>query len=145
MKISKICASVIAGIMVCLPVAALAQSYYYDYSDYYEYGYSYDTSYGNSYAYYPTYTYGSYTPTYYAPQYYQPVSYYNYPSYPSSGYGTTNYGYGSTPSPYNASYATGDTDTFGYALCNWEGYYGRARCDSNPRQPVYDHWTGTWY
>lgn len=112
-----------------LPVSASA--WYYDYDPYYGY-------YGqNSYYYYPTY----YDPqTYYYPQQY----YYEYPSYPAYPTYTSYYGYTSTPSPYNYSYPTGDTDTFGYDICYWEGY-GRSRCDFNPRQPVYDHWTGTWY
>ena len=91
--------------------------YYPTYDHYYDY---YDPGYGAS---------------YYPSSYYYPVQYY----YPQP------YGYGaSTPSPYNYSYQVGDSDTFGYDLCYWEGY-GRGRCDFNPRQPVYDHWTGTWY
>ncbi len=100
-----------------------------------------------------------YAPTYYPQQYYyadysylyypQNYSYYYYPHTTSSYYPQYHtypaYSYGnSSPSPYNWSYPTGDTDTFGYDICNWEGY-GRGRCDFNPRQPVYDHWTGTWY
>lgn len=97
---------------------------------YYDWGY-YDT-------YYPTYyDYGYYDYTYYYPTYQS----YTYPQYYS--YPTITYGY-SAPSPYNYSYPVGDTDTFGSPICYWEGY-GRGLCDFNPRQPVYDHWTGTWY
>ena len=121
---------VLAG-MFLAPGAAAA--WYYDVYDPY-------------YTYYDPYTY--YYPTTYYPQtsYYYPQQYYSYeyPTYYQSYYGQPYYGYSSTPSPYNYSSPTGDTDTFGYDICYWEGY-GRGRCDFNPRQPVYDHWTGTWY
>src|SRR3989344_2979230 len=58
------------------------------------------------------------------------------------------YGYAQQASAYipaSYGYPTGDTDTFGSPLCIWPGYDGRASCDSNPRQPIYDPWTGRWY
>lgn len=106
---------------------------------------------------YDSYAY-LYDYSYYAPTYYSGISYnfykYSQPTYfsayqqPTYYQPQTNY-YGSqydssTPSPDNYHYRTGDTDTFGYDMCYWEGY-GRGRCDFNPRQPVYDFYTGTWY
>lgn len=130
---------VLAGLFL---VPGGAAAWYYDaYDPYYAYydPYSY---------YYPT----TYYPTAYYPQtsYYYPQQYYSYEyptyyqSYYQSYYGQQYYGYSSTPSPYNYSYPVGDTDTFGSPICYWEGY-GRGLCEFNPRQPVYDHWTGTWY
>lgn len=101
---------------LALFIPGAADAWYYDSSYYPVYYYDY-------YQYQPVYSYQQST---YYPQY--------YPNY--QGY--------STPSPYNYSYPVGDTDTFGYDICYWEGY-GRSRCDFNPRQPVYDYWTGTWY
>lgn len=151
MNIRRAIATFITSALVVLPGAASAQ--YYDPYAYGMYDY-YPTTYMPmvyvnysmpTYAYYPQqYSYYPYQPTqYYYPQQYsynQPMQYSAYTPY--SSYMPTSY---STPGPWNASYRTGDTDTFGYELCNWDGYQGRARCDSNPRQPVYDAWTGTWY
>jgi len=39
---------------------------------------------------------------------------------------------------------TGDSDLYGYPLCNWQGY-GVAECNSDPNQWVYDPYSGTWY
>lgn len=113
----------IAVLVLVLAVFPTGASAYY-YADPYYGGYGYDYSY-----YYSPYQY-------YYPQYYYPS--YSYDSYGYSG------GYSSTPTPYARSYPTGDTDFFGTQICYWEGY-GRADCGSNPRQPVYDIWTGTWY
>jgi hypothetical protein len=124
----------LAAALVLMPAPAFA--WYYDWS-YYEYAYPSDLYEVYDY-YYADYMYYPATYYYYYPQ---QVSYYYYPQY--SAYPTYSYG-SAAPSPYSWSYPTGDTDTFGYDICNWEGY-GRARCDFNPRQPVYDHWSGTWY
>jgi len=75
---------------------------------------------------------------------YQP----NYTYSSQSQYGYNQYGYAQQASAYipaSYGYPTGDTDTFGSPLCIWPGYDGRASCDSNPRQPIYDPWTGRWY
>lgn len=125
--------AVILGGTLIVPNLAQAMCYdygcygYYDPYPYYEY---YEPYYYEDVYYYPQYH------DYYYPSQYSYPAY--YPSYPSYGYGY------STPSPYNYSYPVGDTDTFGSDICYWEGY-GRGLCDFNPRQPVYDHWTGTWY
>ncbi len=132
MKQSSTYTLLVSAIVLALSLPLSASAWYYDY-------YYVPTYYPVQY-YYPEYAYYSYPTAYYQPTYYVP-EYVSYPSYGYSGY--SSYGY-STPSPSNWSYPTGDTDTFGYDICNWEGY-GRGRCDSNPRQPVYDHWTGTWY
>lgn len=141
------------------PAAASAQSYYHPNS--YTY---YPGSYG-----YPAYDYYQYIPvmpyvSVYAPQTnYQP-SYayqqqqqqqsggYSYPGssyplfYPQSAYRYGRYGYpsyGSMMYP-EQGYFTGDYDAFQSPICYFPSY-GRADCGSDPRQPVYDVWTGTWY
>jgi hypothetical protein len=129
---------VLGALAAATPAAALSYAYPYytmPYSyDYYGmYGSYYQPTYYQPVAYQPAYSY--YQPSY---SYYQPYQYYG------SAYGYGGYGY-SAPSPYNRSSPTGDRDLWGHDLCYWEGYDGRARCDFNPRQPVYDPYTGTWY
>jgi len=127
MEIRHVGAALLLAVLLCAPFTASAW-YQGGYGGYgYEYGYS-------DYGYYDYGYYDSYSPYYYDTSYYYYPETYTYPSYT----------YASTPSPSNYSYPIGDTDTFGNSLCDWEGY-GRGRCDFNPRQPVYDHWTGTWY
>lgn len=125
------------ALLIAMPAAALSiahEPYYYDYYSYYQpIGYGY-----GSYGTYSTYDYYSYY------NYYQQPSYQYQPTYYQQPYQYTyDYGY-STPSPHNYSYPTGDRDALGNDLCFWEGY-GRSSCDFNPRQPVYDYYTGTWY
>lgn len=119
----------VLGVFACAAPAGALTMYYAPYQS------SYGAYYGSSGL--DAGYYRQYMPMY--PQYSQP-SYLQQPYY--YGYGSS-YGY-STPSPYNYRYPVGDTDAFGYDLCYWEGY-GRSRCDFNPRQPVYDYYTGTWY
>lgn len=105
-----------------------------------------------------------------APQFAQANYGYGYPSYQSYSYYPQNYGYGgynyypqnygynsysqnydyggnsSLSSPIHPGYPTGEIMPWlGGELCTFPGYEGRAKCGSNPRQYVYDHWTGTWY
>ena len=90
--------------------------------------YGYGGGYGPNYGYgYPTVTNG-----------YYPQPSYGYSTGPYAGY------YGANNPPIDVGYYTGDHDTFGGAICYYADY-GRADCGSNPRQPVYDAWTGTWY
>lgn len=122
-------ATIAALCALALPAGTSAWSYVQDpavYWGYYEYEYYPEYYYPHYEIYYPTYYYPEYY-TYHVPALvtYQP------------------YGY-TAPSPYVYPYPVGDTDTFGSPICYWQGY-GRGLCEFNPRQPVYDHWTGTWY
>jgi hypothetical protein len=112
----------------------------------------------SAYAYAPAQNTTIYQPNYqYQPQY-QSMSYpqygyqnygYGYPNYQNYSYYPQNYGsygYQAQPSPVHPGYPTGETMPWlGGELCTFPGYEGRAICGSNPRQYVYDHWTGTWY
>lgn len=117
-----------------------AQSYQSTYINYPQQNYSYG---------YPQqYSYGYGAPQYsYYPQQYSYPQYNSYPqySYPNYGYGG-GYGGGGGYGPSGYGTPTGDTNPWlGGELCTFPGYDGRANCGSNPRQFVYDHWTGTWY
>ena len=58
---------------------------------------------------------------------------YSNPSYGYSGYG----GYGGQP--------VQGTDFWGNQMCAWGSDYGNFPCDRDPRQYVYDPYTGTYY
>ena len=101
-------------------------------------------------------------PTYqgYGQNYQQPYQYMNYPQSYNAGYypqtyqqPTYNTGYSNgnglfVPYPrYPGSYGTPTGDTIPYVnepLCYYPDY-GRASCYTDPRQRIYDYWTGTWY
>ena len=127
------------------------------YQPMYAYAYAPAQSSQNTYINYPqqNYSYGQYpqqnsysygAPSYnYYPQQYSYPQYNTYPNYGyGGGYGGDNsYGHSYGPSGYG--YPTGDTvPLIGGPLCEFPDY-GRAACGSNPRQFVYDSWTGTWY
>lgn len=162
-----------AAFFFAMPLIASAQSYYYapnsgygamqqqqqqqqqgGYAQYYQPQY-----------YAPQY----YQPQYYQPQpqyyqqppYYQPSSYYqpqyytvgqqvpNYSSFGGSGFSysanPSQGGYSGTPNPYlDSGYFTGNYDAFQSPICYFPSY-GSADCGSDPRQPVYDVWSGTYY
>ena len=129
--------------------APYSQPYYQPMSAY-AYAPSQNTTiYQPSYQYQPQYQSMSY------PQYGQNYGYSNYGyGYPSYNSGFQNYGYYpqqnygqyAQPSPVHPGFPTGETMPWlGGELCTFPGYEGRAICGSNPRQYVYDHWTGTWY
>lgn len=115
----------------------------------------------SAYAYAPSQNTTIYQPSYqYQPQYQAgyPQQYgyqnygYSYPTQQNYNYYPQNYGYGggyggyAQQSPVHPGYRTGETMPWlGGELCTFPGYEGRAICGSNPRQYVYDHWTGTWY
>lgn len=131
--------------------------YYGSYGDYYDPYYSYGSGgyYDDPYSYgydgydygtcgsyygcsaYPSYNYSyGYDSSYYYPQ----TSSYGY----SSGYYPTSYysSYNMYPQP--ATYYSGGSTIFGTPLCSFPGY-GNVACGTDPRQPVYDYWTGHWY
>lgn len=115
------------------------------------YAYSYapsqnTTIYQPNYQYQPSYQYQQMGHPQYGYQNYGYQNYgYGYPNYQSYSYGG-GYGYQAQPSPIHPGYRTGETMPWlGGELCTFPGYEGRAICGSNPRQYVYDHWTGTWY
>jgi len=153
-------AFIAAVLVVMSPFAASA---YAEYGAWYQgpapyYQPYYQPMYAHAYA--PSQNTSIYQPNYqYQPQY-QTMSYpqygyqnygYGYPSYQNYSYYPQNYGYGgygyqAQPSPVHPGYPTGETMPWlGGELCTFPGYEGRAVCGSNPRQYVYDHWTGTWY
>jgi|SRR3989344_4096772 len=108
----------------------------YDCDDYYFDDYAYDPYYSGDWMNFAMSYAPVYQPVYQSQSAYQPQ------------YGYNQYGYTQQASAYipaTSGYPTGDTDTFGSPLCMWAGYDGRASCDSNPRQPIYDPWTGRWY
>lgn len=78
----------------------------------------------------------AYQPTYsYAPIYPTQQAYYG----PYNANGSVRY-------PYSYGTPTGDTvPIIGGALCYYSDYGGRAPCDSDPMQRIYDPWTGSWY
>jgi hypothetical protein len=96
----------------------------------------------------------------YQPQYYQPTSWGSAPQYSIGQYvpNTGSYGYGlttgsyaqpgayaGTPNPYlDTGYFTGNYDAFQSPICYFPSY-GTADCGSDPREPVYDVWSGTYY
>ncbi len=85
--------------------------------------------------------YYPYTTTYRNPNSY-PRYVYSEPSYDASYAYFSNY---YTQYPSRIGQYTGNTDLFGTPLCNWGGGYNGYACDSDPSQPVYDPYTGTWY
>ena len=95
---------------------------------------------------YQPYQQPSYQPTY-QPQY-QQMNYpeaHQQPTY-NSGYSTGNGLFAQYPR-YPGSYGTPTGDTIPYVnepLCYYPDY-GRASCYTDPRQRIYDYWTGTWY
>ncbi len=143
-----------AVVLIMSPVAAQAAvnygAWYYTPAPYnqpyyqpmsaYAYAPSQNTTiYQPNYAYQPSYQSMSY------PQQYGYDGYQGYSHYPQN-YGYGGYGHYTQPSPIHPGYGTGETMPWlGGELCTFPGYDGRAICGSNPRQYIYDHWTGTWY
>lgn len=161
--------------VLALPFVASAQTYYYPPTYNYGYGQQQQQQQGwGGYMpvnyYQPQYYQPQYQPIVYQPSSYyaQPSSYYTYqpsswgpapqytpgqyvPNYGSYGYGMTTGSYATpgaysgTPNPYlDTGYFTGNYDAFQSPICYFPSY-GSADCGSDPRQPVYDVWSGTYY
>ncbi len=149
--------ALIAAVLVI--ISPLAVNAYVEYGAWYQgpapyYQQYYQPMYASAYA--PSQNTTIYQPNYQSQPQFLSMSYpqYGYQNYGYGGYQNYSYypqnyggyGYQAQPSPVHPGYRTGETMPWlGGELCTFPGYEGRAICGSNPRQYVYDHWTGTWY
>ena len=123
---------VVPGSLSCQPMERHSQQNYNQQPNYYP---QQNYSQQNTQHYYP------YTNTYRNANSY-PMYNVSQPQYDPTYASFSNY---YTQYPHKVGAYTGNTDLFGTPLCNWPGGYKGYDCGSDPSQPVYDPYSGTWY